>query len=44
VEEVPGAYIRRFDKTSTVSGIRDSARYFGKLVAFRRAMRDGGGR
>jgi glycosyltransferase involved in cell wall biosynthesis len=41
VEEVPGAYIRRFDKTSTVSGIRDSARYFGKLVAFRRAMRAG---
>jgi len=39
VEEVPGAYIRRFDKTSTVSGLRDSARYFGKLVAFRRAMR-----
>lgn len=41
VEEVPGAYIRRFDKTSTVSGLRDSARYFGKLVAFRRAMRAG---
>jgi len=39
VEEVPGAYIRRFDKTSTVSGLRDSARYFGKLVAFRRANR-----
>lgn len=41
VEEVPGAYIRRFDKTSTVSGLRDSARYFWKLVAFRRAMRAG---
>lgn len=39
VEEIPGAYVRRFDKTSTVSGLRDSARYFGKLVAFRRAMR-----
>jgi glycosyltransferase involved in cell wall biosynthesis len=39
VEEVPGAYIRRFDKTSTVRGLRDSVRYFGKLVAFRRAMR-----
>jgi glycosyltransferase involved in cell wall biosynthesis len=41
VEEIPGAYVRRFDKTSTVSGLRDSARYFGKLVAFRRAMRAG---
>lgn len=42
VAEVPGAYIRRFDKTSTVSGMRDSLRYFGKLVAFRRALRAGG--
>ena len=39
VEEIPGAYVRRGDKTSTVSGLRDSVRYFGKLVAFRRAMR-----
>lgn len=39
IEEIPGAYIRRFDKTSTVSGVRDSVRYFGKLMAFRRAMR-----
>ncbi len=39
IAEIPGAYIRRFDKTSTVSGVRDSIRYFGKLVAFRRAMR-----
>ena len=39
VAEVPGAYIRRFDKTSTVSGVRDSIRYFGKLVAFRKKMR-----
>ena len=42
VVEVPGAYIRRFDKTSTVSGVRDSVRYFGKLLAFRRALRAGG--
>ena len=42
VAEVPGAYIRRFDKTSTVSGLRDSVRYFGKLVSFRRALRDSG--
>ncbi len=39
VEEIPGAYVRRYDKTSTVSGLRDSVRYFGKLVAFRRALR-----
>ena len=38
VEEIPGAYIRRFDKTSTVSGMRDSIRYFGKLVAFRKTL------
>jgi hypothetical protein len=44
VVEVPGAYIRRFDKTSTVSGLRDSVRYFGKLLAFRGKMREGGGR
>jgi glycosyltransferase involved in cell wall biosynthesis len=41
IEEVPGAYVRRFDKTSTVSGLRDSARYFGKLLDFRRELRDG---
>lgn len=39
VEEIPGAYVRRFDKTSSVSGVRDSVRYFGKLMAFRRALR-----
>ena len=39
VAEVPGAYIRRYDKTSTVSGLRDSLRYFGKLLAFRRRLR-----
>jgi len=38
IAEVPGAYIRRFDKTSTVRGLRDSARYFGKLLSFRRQM------
>jgi glycosyltransferase involved in cell wall biosynthesis len=38
IEEVPGAYIRRFDKQSTVSGLRDSVRYFGKLLSFRRAL------
>lgn len=39
VEEVPGAYVRRFDKTSTVSGIRDSLRYFAKLLAFRQELK-----
>ena len=39
IVEVPGAYLRRADKTSTVRGLRDSFRYFGKLLAFRRALR-----
>jgi glycosyltransferase AglD len=39
IEEVPGAYIRRGDKTSTVRGMHDSIRYFGKLLAFRRELR-----
>jgi glycosyltransferase involved in cell wall biosynthesis len=38
ITEVPGAYIRRYDKTSTVKGLRDSVRYFGKLVSFRRRL------
>jgi len=37
--EIPGAYIRRKDKTSTVSGVRDSLRYFGQLVRFRVQLR-----
>ena len=37
--EVPGAYLRRYDKQSTVSGLRDSLHYFRKLLAFRRALR-----
>jgi glycosyltransferase involved in cell wall biosynthesis len=41
VVEIPGAYIRRNDKTSTVSGVRDSLRYFGQLVRFRRRLREG---
>jgi glycosyltransferase involved in cell wall biosynthesis len=39
IEEVPGAYIRRDDKTSTVRGLRDSIRYFARLLAFRRSLR-----
>jgi glycosyltransferase involved in cell wall biosynthesis len=37
--EIPGAYIRRKDKTSTVSGARDSLRYFRRLVRFRSQLR-----
>jgi glycosyltransferase AglD len=38
IEEIAGAYVRRFDKTSTVRGIRDSFVYFGKLLSFRRQL------
>jgi dolichyl-phosphate beta-glucosyltransferase len=38
IAEIPGAYIRRHDKTSTVSGLSDSLAYFGKLLAFRRRL------
>lgn len=39
LEEIPGAYVRRRDKTSTVSGLRDSVGYFAKLLRFRRTLR-----
>lgn len=39
VAEVPGAYLRRYDKASTVKGLRDSVQYFGRLVRFRRRLR-----
>jgi glycosyltransferase involved in cell wall biosynthesis len=39
IEEIPGVYERRYDKTSSVRGIRDSIQYFRKLVAFRRALK-----
>ena len=42
VVEVPGAYIRREDKTSTVRGLRDSVRYFRALLRFRRRLRSEG--
>ncbi len=38
VVELPGAYIRREDKTSTVSGLRDSFVYFRQLLRFRRQL------
>jgi glycosyltransferase AglD len=42
IDEIPGAYVRRQDKTSTVRGMRDSVIYFMKLLAFRKAARAGG--
>jgi glycosyltransferase AglD len=41
IEEIPGAYVRRYDKTSTVHGLRDSGRYFLQLLRFRRSIRQG---
>lgn len=41
IREIPGAFVRRFDKTSKVSGIRDSVAYFMKLWRFRAALRRG---
>jgi len=38
VVEIPGAYIRRQDKASTVRGLRDSARYFLALLRFRQRL------
>lgn len=39
VVEIPGAYIRRYDKTSTVRGLRDSLAYLRRLLAFRGVLR-----
>ena len=39
IVEIPGAYIRRGDKTSTVKGVRDSLRYFRQLLHFRGELR-----
>jgi glycosyltransferase involved in cell wall biosynthesis len=39
VVEIPGAYVRREDKTSTVRGLRDSLRYFVRLVRLRARLR-----
>lgn len=38
ITEVPGAYIRRYEKASTVRGLRDSLEYFRRLLAFRRQL------
>jgi glycosyltransferase AglD len=39
IAEIQGAYVRRMDKTSTVSGWSDSLDYFAKLWRFRRELR-----
>jgi glycosyltransferase involved in cell wall biosynthesis len=39
IEEIPGAYLRRYDKASTVRGLRDSVDYFLRLLRFRRVLR-----
>ncbi|MBI3932655.1 MAG: glycosyltransferase [Acidobacteria bacterium] len=44
IEEIPGAYVRRYEKTSTVHGLRDSIVYFRRLLAFRRELRQRGAR
>lgn len=41
IAEVPGAYLRRYDKASTVKGLRDSVQYFLRLARFRRRLRSG---
>ncbi len=41
IVEIPGAFVRRSDKQSSVSGVRDSVEYFRKLLAFRRELKRG---
>jgi glycosyltransferase AglD len=38
IREIPGAYVRRWDKTSKVSGLRDSLLYLRRLSRFRREL------
>jgi glycosyltransferase involved in cell wall biosynthesis len=38
IDEIAGAYVRRYDKTSTVNGLRDSLKYFKSLLRFRRDL------
>jgi hypothetical protein len=41
ITEIPGAYVRRYDKVSTVRGVRDSIDYLRRLLRFRRELRKG---
>ena len=38
ITEIPGAFVRRYDKASSVSGLRDSLDYFLRLVRFRKEI------
>jgi glycosyltransferase involved in cell wall biosynthesis len=38
IAEVPGAFVRRHDKTSSVRGLRDSFAYFRRLLRFRHEL------
>jgi hypothetical protein len=40
IVEIPVAFVRRFDKTSTVKLIPDTIRYFRDLILFSRQFRD----
>jgi glycosyltransferase involved in cell wall biosynthesis len=40
IEEIPCLFLRRFDKTSTVSPLADTIDYFRKLWRFRRVVKD----
>ncbi len=41
IREIPGAFVRRWDKSSKVSGLRDSLVYFWKLWRLRAGLRRG---
>ena len=41
IREIPGAYVRRWDKKSKVSGLGDSIGYFARLLKFRRQIARG---
>jgi hypothetical protein len=41
IREIPGAYVRRWDKTSKVSGFRDSIAYLRRLLRFRGSLQRG---
>jgi glycosyltransferase involved in cell wall biosynthesis len=40
IVEIVGAYVRRYDKVSSVHGLSDSVHYFARLLAFRRTLRE----
>jgi glycosyltransferase involved in cell wall biosynthesis len=42
IDEIPGAFVRRGDKTSTVRGVHDSVDSFRRLMAFRLRLRKDG--